>query len=129
MGVYLGYRIKINGEVFKNGWIAKGSYHCKIKEKRILDEFFDANGKRHLVKSGHERTEIVFSVRKHKQEEHREIVEFFKEKEDIEVVYWNDEKLQYETGLFCIDSIEYVHENARNKEILYGEIQVSMTEN
>lgn len=125
---YEGYRLKIGEVVVKDNWIARGTYKCAPNQKRILKEWNDVQGKRHVTYAPHTRTEITFNIRKRDMNLQQQATELLKNRENVEITYWNERKMQYETCLCDIESEEYIS-SKKNGQIWYEETSVKITQN
>ena len=122
---YEGFRIQIDGKVFPNNLIARGSYKMIPASKRKISEFSDANGKKHVRYYPRTGVEIQFKIRKRNMEEQTEVASFFSEKDIYDLVYWDDSVMDYRTGDFRITSdIYFQHDSIKKRKIRYGETEI-----
>lgn len=125
MEEYAGYRVQIDGEIFPDRYIARGSYKMSPCIKRKVSEFNDANGKRHILYYPRTGVEITFKIRKRNEKDQAEVVKFFSEKDIYDLVYWDDREMKYKTGDFRLSSnLIYVHERIGKNTIRYGETEI-----
>lgn len=125
--MYNGYRIKINGIIVDNNIISRGSYSLQ-KKKRVLAEYYDANGDRHEETSPREKAEISFTIRERTTKEQSGLSGIWEVCENILVEYWNDKTATYETGLFKMESPVFKHRNTLGGTINYDRTTISLRE-
>ena len=123
--MYAEYRLKINGTVFPNLYMERGSWSCK-PNKRLVRSWYDANGTLHEDYHESEKAEISFKVRASNLADHKAIVPFFAEHENVAIEYWDDEACVYKEGIGKIDHITWQHSNALTTEIWYKAAQVNI---
>lgn len=122
---YEGYKLQIDGNVFPNSLIARGSYKTTPSIKRKISEFYDANGKKHVNYYPRTGAEIQFKIRKRNIQEQKAVAEFFAEKEVYDLVYWDDRAMEYRTGDFRLASdMSFQHDRAKRGQIRYGETEI-----
>jgi hypothetical protein len=124
---YEGYRIKVNGNVIPNALIAKGSYKFK-KISRVIASYYDAAGYLHEEKSPRERTSITFAIRERNRAEHESIIGAFLKRENVVVVYWDEESGIYREAICKIGDIDISHLNTIGGDINYAEMPISIEE-
>jgi len=124
MSNYKGYRVRINGKTFPNNMIAAGSYKSIPDKKRVASEIKDANGRTHKTYYPSRGAEVSFKIRKRTLEVQEQIKDFFSNDGIYDLVYWDDKAMEYKTGDFELNDIEYQHRNTRAGSILYEETQI-----
>lgn len=124
---YEGYRIKINGYIFPNGNMARGSWN-KSTEPRLCESYTDILGINHDVYYPTDKTTIGFTIRPHKEEEHPSIASYFAERANVEVEYYDEDTQTYKTGNFKINKFSWAHDNAGERFIDYAETAVTFEE-
>ncbi|MCM1561514.1 MAG: hypothetical protein NC123_18560 [Butyrivibrio sp.] len=122
---YAGYRIQIDGKVFPNSLIAKGSYKLTPSVQRKISEFYDAYGKKHIRYYPHSGAEIQFKIKKRSGQEQKKVIEIIPKKDIYDIVYWDDSEMAYRTGDFRLAAdISYQHDSVKCGEIRYGETDI-----
>lgn len=124
MSEYAGYRIQINGKIFPDRMIARGSFNMTPAVKRIISEFYDADGSKHETYYPKTGVEISFKIKKRSYEEQMEIVKFFGDEKVYDLVYWDDASMSYKTGNFKCNNISYQHDRKVNGLPRYAETEV-----
>lgn len=122
------YLIMFENTIFPLKYMDRSSWDCTPYQRRILSEYNDIDGLRHVYEAKHERTEIKFTIREHTMAEHEEIVEYFKKLSKVSVIYWNDLDNTYRSGVFRIDTPSYKHKKTFNDTIWYEPTSIKMTE-
>lgn len=123
---YAGYRLKINGTVFPNHYMQRGSWSC-LPHKRLVRSWYDANGTLHEDYHEANQVEISFKIRESNLEDHEKIVPFFTQHENVLVDYWDDEACVYKRASCKISHISWLHTNAIHSDVLYRAAQVYIT--
>lgn len=126
--MYKGYRMKINGVVFPDNYIAKGSYSC-VEKKRVVETWKDANLVEHEISTGIPKATIAFSIAQHLTENHAAIIAFFQQEDNITVEYYSDRTDSYRTANFRLTPIQFAHKFAVGNRVLYEKAKVTLTEN
>ena len=122
---YAGCRIQIDGKVFPNSLIAKGSYKLTPSVQRKISEFYDAYGKKHTRYYPHSGAEIQFKIKKRSGQEQKKVIEIIRKKDIYDIVYWDDSEMAYRTGDFRLAAdISYQHDSVKQGEIRYGETDI-----
>jgi len=124
MSEYAGYRIQINGKVFPDRMIARGSFHSTPAVKRKISEFYDANGGKHEKYYPKVGVEISFRIKKRSFEEQEEIAKFFSDEKVFDLVYWDDSTMSYKTGDFKLNDISYQHDRKYKGLPRYAETEI-----
>ncbi len=125
---YKGYRLRIDSVKFPEGMIARGTYSVTPRIPRVLKEFHDATGRKHVITSKRKTATISFDIRKRRAEQQQEIMEFFAEKEKCEVIYWDDMSGVYQQGTFRIKEMTFQHNNKRGGLLIYEPTHVELEE-
>lgn len=125
---YQGYRLKVNGYIVENGMIARGTYKCSPRKRKVLKEWYDANGKRNVIYANRTYVEISFNIRQRGGALQQKVSEIFGNRQNIEAVFWNEETLQYESCSCNIEDMEYLT-TVRGNELWYKETTVKITGN
>lgn len=124
---YEGYRLKINGVIFPNTYMVKGSWKCLPNKRRLVNSYYTADGKRHEIFSPVTKVDIRFSIRESNMDDHVKIAAFFTEKENVQVTFWNDTTCVYETRTCKISDISWAS-TALGSTLLYHAASVVITE-
>lgn len=124
---YEGYRLKINGVVFNNTDIARGSFSISTSP-RLCDSYIDAVGIRHDVFYPTAKTKISFSIREHKRTEHEALASCFTSRQNVSVEYYDEATDTYKNGVFSIEELTWAHSNAGASFIDYAATPVTMEE-
>ena len=125
--MYNGYRIEINGMKISNDFISQGSFSLK-KDRRVLSEYYDANGERHEELSARETVEISFSIRERTMKEQEQLNPLFVQYEEVPVTYWDDTSAAYKTGIFKLERPKFSHRNTRYGSIAYAKTAMNLKE-
>lgn len=125
--MYKGYRIKINGNIVSNDIVSQGSYSAQ-RERRVLEEFYTADGVRHEKLSKRVTMKISFSIRERSMKEQENIENIFQQNEKVEVEYWDDIAREYRNGIFKIERPIFKHRNTRNNTISYDKTSIVLKE-
>lgn len=125
--MYSGYRIEINGVKISNSFISQGSYSLK-KTRRVLSEYYDANGVKHEELSNRETAEISFSIRERSMKEQEQLSAIFAQYENVTVTYWDDASTTYKTGIFKMERPRFSHRNTRHGSINYAKTTINLKE-
>lgn len=124
---YEGYRIKINGVIIRNDMIAKGSYAFR-RGCRVLASYYDATGRLHEEKSPHKSAVINFTIRERSAEEHKAVMAAFEVRDEVTVVYWDDEASAYQTAVCKINDLNIAHLSTYGGNIQYAGMPVTIEE-
>jgi len=125
--MYNGYRVKINGMTVSNDFISQGSYSSQ-KNRRVLYEYYDANGKKHEELSNRETVVISFQIRERNQQEQAQLKDIWKSYENIPVEYWDDIDAEYKMGYFKMKRPVFAHRNTRGGRISYNKTTIQLEE-
>lgn len=126
--MYQGYRIKINGTVFPNGFIAKGTYQC-VEKNRVIETWTDADYVEHKICTGNKKAVISFNIREHNSSEHSQVISFLRDDDNITVEYYSDRTDSYKTGVFRLEDVNFAHITLNGSSIEYGATTIILTEN
>lgn len=118
--MYNGYRIKVNGIIFPNRFISKGTFSF-VPSERIVNEWEDADLIKTKYVTENKRAIISFSVIEHESgDDHTEIMDILNVDGVVELEYYNDRSDSYETGEFYMSDITFSHLDTPAGKILYG---------
>lgn len=131
--MYEGYQIKVgelklpipDGEL--KSIFVPDSYNFN-REKRLIAEWQDANGKFHHETYPEEKTTISFTIKERSMEQQALLRPLLSQRNNIEAEYWDDINEGYKKGLFFIDKIDSISSIATEDKIYYGELDVTLTE-
>lgn len=123
---YSGYRIKIDGTIFPNNDMAKGSYTFS-KSPRVSKKWEDLKGITHKTYYPDDKTVISFSIREHLATDHITFASFFSSR-SVTVQYWNDNANDYYEGTFDIEPVKWGHITVKENGAFYGATQITLTE-
>jgi hypothetical protein len=123
---YSGYRIKIDGTIFPNNDMAKGSYSFS-KSPRVSKSWEDLKGITHKTYYPDDKTVISFSIREHLATDHGTFANFFSSR-SVTVQYWDDNANDYDEGTFDIESFEWGHITVKEDGAFYGATKITLTE-
>ena len=126
--MYQGYRLKIDGVVFPNSYIAKGSYSA-VDKKRVVETWVDANQVEHEVTTGQAKANIAFSLIEHNSEKHSELMKFFQKDDDIRVEFYNDRTDAYRVANCRLVDISFSHSNTYGGKVQYNSTAINFIEN
>jgi len=124
--MYQGYRVKINGTIFPNDNMAKGSYSLG-KNPRVAQEWEDLLGIHHEINFPSTKTEINFSIREHLPIDHSALTSFFSSR-NVTVEYYDDNSDNYLTGSFKVGEIVWKHINVDGQGIFYAATPITLEE-
>jgi hypothetical protein len=94
-----GWLVKINGKIFPNKYIHAGTYKCTPDQETDLDDETDADGIFHRNVLPAKATKIEFDIKPVRLNDLAKIKEIIPDNAtEIDVEYWNDRKMQYQTG-------------------------------
>lgn len=124
---YEGYRLKINGVIYPDRNMAKGSYQMTAG-KRVVEIWKDANQVEHEITTGTGKAEISFSVREHSTDEHDGLIYLLRPENGLQIEYWDDLQGEYRTGTFRRSKITFKHRNVDAGGVVYAETPVTITE-
>lgn len=124
---YAGYRIKINGEIFPNIYMARGSYNM-TKNPRLCESYVDALGVSHDVFYPTAKAIINFSIKPHSTDEHHLLREYFNERENVSVEYFDDNSETYLTGTFKVKNFTWKDDNATSGSVDYSATDIQLEE-
>lgn len=122
-----GYRLKINGVVYPNSNMQRGSYSI-TEQKRVVEIWTDANLVEHEITTGVTKAVISFAIRQHDGEEHDAIVNALKPENGLQIEYWSDLHGEYKTGVFRRSDVAFRHRNVIGSNVVYDAAQVTLTE-
>lgn len=125
--MYANYRLKINGVIYNDSYIAKGSYKCE-EARRVVRSWTDANGITHEEYAPTPKATISFAIREHDTNEHPALVTALSDYNDVTVEFYNDRTDSYRSGTFRIETIPFSHRNLEAGGILYNTTQIKLTE-
>ena len=124
---YEGYRLKINGVIFPDSYMEKGSYQ-QTAGKRVVEIWRDANLVEHEITTGVEKAEISFSVREHSTDEHDDLIYLLRPENGLQIEFWDDLLGDYRTGSFRRSKITFKHRNVDAGGVVYAATPVTLTE-
>ena len=127
MGEYGGYRIKIGGKIFPDSYMARGSW-SGIRKRKVLDEYEDAAGVKHIEYYPDKKAYISFKVKEHDSSEHLTIASYFADKDNVSIEYLCDDDGKYYTAECNIDDITWKHTGVAEKKINYESVDVVITQ-
>ncbi|MBQ0112234.1 MAG: hypothetical protein KBT03_03800 [Bacteroidales bacterium] len=120
-------RLKINGIVLPDTYVARGSYHF-TKNDRIIDQYTDADFTDHVIVSKNRKVVISFNFREHDIDEHNNFVRFLEKRESVEVEYYDDYTMEEKTGVFKMSAVDFQHYRKSKYNIQYAPASVTLTE-
>lgn len=124
---YKGYRLKINGTVFPNAYMQRGTWSAQFP-KILVRSWRNTAG---VLKEDYfpdKKAEISFNVKVHETGEHSEIAAFFNEKENVVAEVWDDDASEYRTIKCKIGTVRWAHSNAISSRIVYKPTTIKITE-
>lgn len=127
---FQGYLLKINDTVFPNEYIAHGSYTSTPNQRQDLDSYRDAVGVLHRTILGHHVTKIEFNTIMLHLEDKTSLTGLLRNRDEMRVEYWNDEKNAYSNGNFyCADlKFEIYSVDEEKRDIRYKPIRIALIE-
>ncbi len=125
---FLGYMLKVNGNVLPNGYIDLLNYKCTPHKRRVIDSWYDGDGIYHETYSSHTSTLIQFATNGLLMPDKEAFISYFKKKADLKIEYWNDETGIYETGTFRRNDFTFMPYRIRKQDIIYKALDVELKE-
>lgn len=127
--MYNGYRLKINGRIFPNRFIAQGTYSGQ-DEPRVVEIWKDASHVEHMVTAGPKKANISFSIIEHDSADHAALMDYFQQDDGIEVEFYNDRTDSYRTAICRLKNApKFSHRNTYGGKLQYKPTQISLIEN
>lgn len=131
MNDFDGWLLKVNGTIFPSDYILTGSYKSTPDQETDMDDYTDADGILHRNVLPGKATKIEFNIRPVHLNELREIRRILPhEKQSVEIEYWNDYDMCYQSGSAYIPSISfetYMVDESK-KDILYKATRIAFIE-
>lgn len=124
---YAGYRLKIDGDVFPNEYISRGSYSIS-NSPRVCDTYVDSLGISHNIYYPSSKAVITFAIKEHSTEEHPTLDAFFSVRDNVEIEYYDDNTDSYVEGIFTIKDFTWRHANALTSNVDYNSTQITLEE-
>lgn len=124
---YQGYRIKINGDIFPNVYMSRGSYTI-ANNPRVCETYTDSLGIEHDVYYPTTKAVITFDIKEHSTEEHSVLDAFFVTRSNVPIQYFDDNTESYKTGTFKIEDFEWSHSNALASDVDYETTSITLKE-
>lgn len=121
------YRLKINGVIFPDNLIAKGSYSLK-KEKRVKASWKDGLGITHYAYYPTGKTIIEFNFREITNTEMDSYYDVLKASDNVTIQYYDDELKAYKTGKFKREDITFAHTTCTKSFIRYAPQKIRYVE-
>lgn len=125
--MYLGYRLKIDGTVYPNNRIAKGTYNA-TDAKRVVEIFVDARKVEHEIVTDDKKATIEFDIIEHDSDDHENLMSPFGN-ENVSVEFYNDRTGAYRTAQCRIENIRFGHRNTYGNKLQYGKTHIKLVEN
>jgi hypothetical protein len=127
--MFTGDLIRINGVSIPNRYIDVKTYTITPSRRRVIDSYFDGNGKRHIVYSPHTTTKIEFNTNGLMMAAMRSFLTYFPTTEGLSIVFYNDKTDTYESGIFRLENeIVFGKYRLRGNNIIYKSINISLEE-
>lgn len=126
--MYNGYKLKIDGVVFPNSYIAKGTYYA-VNKKRVVEIWKDANQVEHEITAGTPKANISFSLIEHDSTTHSKMIAFFQKEDDIVVEFYDDKKDTYREAICRLEAIKWGHRSSYGGKIQYKATAITLIEN
>lgn len=128
--MYNGYRIKLNGTIFPNKYIAKGSFKI-TNQKRVIEIWKDSNQVEHEVTVASTKALITFTIIPRSFAEHQKIMEFtaLRYGGTVTVEYYDDKNDVYKTASCRLENITFSHRNTYGGSLQYDSANVKLIEN
>lgn len=124
---YRKYRVKIGENIVSDMLVAKGTYSFQ-KQDRVIESYDDEEGITHEIVAKKKKVVISFSFKEHELDEHQSIADFIKEKNNVNIQYWDDEECEYKDGLFKISGGTFSHRTTHGENIKYNACPVTLEE-
>jgi len=127
---YSGYLIRFLdfSDPIPNKYIDRSSWSITPIGRRVVESFFDVDGRYHEYQADHKRTKIQFKLREHSEAEHSVLMQYFQTLDKVYTRYFNDLTESYSFGWFKIDDPVFRHKKTFDSTIWYEETQITMTE-
>lgn len=126
-----GWRVKINGVIFPSKYIHAGSYKITPDQETDIDDYTDNDGIFHRNVLPAKATKIEFNIKPVRLADFAVIKEILPEaKQEIQLEYWNDLKMSYQSGKAYIPDITFepYMDYPEINDILYNPIRVAFIE-
>ncbi len=126
-----GWRVKINGVIFPSKYIHAGSYKITPDQETDIDDYTDNDGTFHRNVLPAKATKIEFNIKPVRLADFAVIKEILPEaKQEIQLEYWNDLKMSYQSGKAYIPDITFepYMDYPEINDILYNPIRVAFIE-
>ena len=133
---FKGWLIKFGNTVLPNKYLEK--YKSTPNQRLELDASRDATALLHRQTSPNYKTSLTVPIRKLYLGEKivvkaiidAGILSGGERERNVSVTYWNDEEMDYKSGVFYIADIEYTisHVNERKLDMVYEPFDIQLTE-
>lgn len=128
MAEFKGYLMKVEGIGVVPSTLFIG-YETTPNQETDLNSYTDGNGLTHRNVLKHTKTTIKFSTHPMMAlEQKKKLQQYFPNRKNVKVEYWNDEKNQYQTGTFYITPVTFKLKDYNNKTIYYDSISYELIE-
>lgn len=125
---FQGYLIKINNVTFPLKYMSVDTYNTIPNQMQDLDSYRDANGVLHRNVLPHKASKIEFNTPHLYLSDKIALQEFFTDRKNVTVEYWNDESNTYQSGKFYVPDITYEIYQVTSNNILYKPIRIAFIE-
>lgn len=134
-----GWLIKFGDVILPNSFLLADGWESTPNQRVEIDAYRDANILLHRETSANFKTKIKLNIRETTLQERIALDRVIglaslpaeeKKQRRVRLTYWNDETLEYASGIFYIADITYtIHRaDAANRDIEYNSFTISLTE-
>lgn len=125
--MFEGYLIKLNGNEIPASIMVPGSFETS-KKRVVAGSWRDANGDMHYSYYPHEKMDISFTIKPRTMEQQSSIVNFFRNKDNVVVNYWDDESETYREVVCKMDDVTFKHSYDTDDQMFYAETSIGLEE-
>lgn len=125
---YNGYLIKINNATIPNRLIDRSSWSITPQARKVIESFYDIDGRYHEYLADHQRATVQFTIREHSEAEHVDIVTYLKSRYNVKVQYYDDLNEVYASGSFRINDFVFKHKKTFDGTVWYDATPITLTE-
>ena len=134
-----GWLIKFGDVVLPNSFLLADGWESTPNQRVEIDAYRDANILLHRETSPNFKTKLTLNIREMNLEERRawnniiglaELPQTEKNQRRVRCIYWNDETLEYSSGIFYMsDTIYSIHTlSEQESDIDYNDFKVTLVE-
>lgn len=136
---FQGWLLKIGDVKLPNSFIVADGWKSTPNQRIEIDAYRDANVLLHRETSSNYKTKLSLNIRSLELQEMEalrnviglaQLPESFRNQRRVALTYWNDEELEYKTGIFYMPNIDYTiyKVDEETKNIFYNEFTMEFIE-